>query len=54
MKGVRYTKNGVTTVLNRNEFKAMLAAHLKERQKRKKMAETYLGRERLKKQGLKY
>lgn len=54
MKGVRYTKNGVTTVLNRNEFKIMLSELLKEKQKRKKMAETYLGRERLKKAGLEY
>lgn len=54
MKGVRYTKNGVTTVLNRNEFKIMLSELLKEKQKRKKMAETYLGRERLKKEGLEY
>ena len=54
MKGVRYTKNGVTKVLNRNEFKIMLAELLKEKERRKKMAETYLGRERLKKQGLEY
>ena len=54
MKGVKYTKNGVTTVLNRNEFKAMLSEHLKERQKIRKMSETYLGRERLKKAGIEY
>ena len=54
MRGVRYTKNGVTTVLNRNEFKVMLSGLLKERQRRRKMAETYLGRERLKKEGLEY